>query len=180
MKVPTARWFTALVVAALLGGTLLGAWGSVRNGLGTSANECYVDLPVAATAVHGAGHLDGVRLLSVSALRSMRTGRLYRAAGALRPVPGKVCLIAYSGTFEAGKVSRSLGDQLGHVAIVAVTYPGRRLVGTLIVRRSPLQFGRSHLALATVTTDPPGRPDASSTTTGTGAAVGGAPRSSGT
>lgn len=120
---------------------------AVRSDLGTASGGCYVDLPAAAGAVHHAGHLLGVRLFSQAALRTLGRGSLYRAVSAHRPKIAQVCLVAYGGTFSATTVEKPVGRASGHLAVVAVSYPGRRVVATLLIAHLPLPFGHGHIGL---------------------------------
>lgn len=136
-----------LLGALLLGAALLGGCTSVRNDLGTSNGNCYVALPAANAAVHGKGHLEGVRLVTVAALRSYAP-RLYQAAtSAPGPEIQRVCLVAFTGSFESSAVSQPVGQGKGGQAVVELAYPDNRLVATLIVARPPVPFGHSHIGL---------------------------------
>jgi hypothetical protein len=140
------RRMRAAAAAAVLASALaLGGCASVRNELGTANSSCYIGLPEAVAAVHHRGHLVGVRLVSVTSL-AHRTPLLYAAA---RQAPGKtinqVCLVAFTGTFHNGAVDHPVGHATGHLAVVELGYPSKRLLATLIVRRLPLPFGHPHL-----------------------------------
>jgi hypothetical protein len=87
-----------------------------------------------------------VRLVTVSSLRTGGPVTLYGPASALRPKVARVCLIEYSGKYHATKVTDPLGRGSGRLAVVAVTYPGKHLVGTLILDRSPFPFSHTHIA----------------------------------
>jgi hypothetical protein len=136
-----------LLVATLLGGAVLQGCTSVRNDLGTNDSECYLAIPSASAAVHGEGHLKGVRLVSVASLRS-RARKLY---GAARSAPGprvqRVCLVAFTGRFESAGVSKPVGRREGRLAVVELSYPQSRLLATLIVSRPPFTFGHSHIGI---------------------------------
>jgi hypothetical protein len=134
--------------ALLAGGMAVAACSSVRDDLGTSSSNCYVDLAAAAAAVHGAGHLQGVRLVAVSALRSSGAQQLYQAARQAKPRPTRVCLIAYTGRFRATAVRHPLGKPTGHLAVVEVTYPGKRVIATLLSAHAPFPFPHTHVGLA--------------------------------
>ena len=132
-------------VAAIAAAALLGGCGVARNELGTVNSNCYVALPTAYAAVHHHGKLHGVRLVSVSSLRT-RAPHLYQAAKSTAPpVPRQVCLVAFSGTFTATQVREPLGKKAGILAVVEVSYPGKRLLGTLLVRHVPLTFLHTHV-----------------------------------
>lgn len=130
-------------LALALGAAALGGCAAARNELGTAASSCYVDLPVALEAVHHHGKLGGVRLVTVASLRP-HAPRLYRAALAERH-RGSVCLLAFSGDFAASRVERPIGRGTGHLAVVELAYPTKRLLATLLVLRAPLSFGHYHL-----------------------------------
>jgi len=135
---PLAATATATVVLLLSGCT------SVRNDLGTSSSVCYGSLPAATSAVHARGRLDGVRLVTVSSLKSSAP-HLYRAAISSRGgTVSKVCLVAFSGDFRRDTVTRPIGRERGSLAVVELVYPGDRLLATLLVARPPLRFGHSH------------------------------------
>lgn len=137
----TAALSAALAAVALAGCT------SVRNDLGTSNSGCFVALPAAADAVNHQGHLHGVRLVNVSSLRTSE-GRLYRAATSTPGSPiERVCLVAFTGHFEASQVSKPIGRTAGRLAVVELEYPDNRLVATLLIARPPLPFGHPHLGL---------------------------------
>lgn len=139
------RMRAAAATAVLASALALGGCASVRNDLGTANSSCYIGLPKAVVAVHHHGHLVGVRLVTVTSLVH-RSSLLYAAA---RQAPGKkvnqVCLVAFTGTFHHRAVERPLGHTHGHLAVVELGYPSKRLLATLIVRRLPLPFGHSHL-----------------------------------
>lgn len=143
-----ARRATVLLLlgVALAAGILLAGCTSARNGLGTTQSDCYVAIPAATRAVHGRGHLQGVQLEPVSALRD-HAPRLYRAATtAPKPPVARVCLVAFTGRFRAADLAEHLGDATGRLAVVELAYPGNRLLATLLVAHPPLPFGHSHIA----------------------------------
>jgi len=103
-----------------------------------------VALPAASEAVNGAGHLEGVRLVSVASLR--RTGHLYAlATSEPRLHVSHVCLVAFTGRFSASAVHKPHGRSRGRLAVVVLEYPDNALLGTVILRTVPLHFGHSHL-----------------------------------
>ncbi len=136
----------ALVAAgAVLAGAIgLGGCAAARDELGTSASDCYVDLAVAARAVHHEGRLQGVRLVSVASLRP-HAPLLYDAAKTHGKRLGDVCLVAYGGDFEKARVESPLGQSTGRLAVVELGYPGRQLLATLLVVHPPLDFEHYHL-----------------------------------
>lgn len=136
-----ARPLVAVVAAA----TLLAGCGVARNELGTVNSNCYVVLPIADGAVHHHGKLHGVRLVSVASLRA-RAPHLYEAAkSAPPPVVREVCLVAFTGKFTSSAVTDPLGKKRGVLAVVEISYPQKRLLGTLLVRKAPLTFLHTHI-----------------------------------
>lgn len=136
-----------VAAAAVLLSLLVSACSSVRNDLGTSSSVCYGALPAATSAVHGQGRLDGVRLVTVASLKDSAP-HLYRAATSVRGGGvSRVCLVAFSGRFQADEVAHPIGSDRGHLAVVELAYPGDHLVATLLVTRPPLRFGHSHVGL---------------------------------
>ena len=133
------RFGSALVACAVL----LGGCSSVRNALGTTNSPCYIALPAAEGAVHGKGHLGGVRLASVTSLPSFST--LHRAATEPEANARRVCLVAFNGNFRSSKVSRPLGLARGKLAIVVLRYPDGKVLATVILKRLDLHFGHTHL-----------------------------------
>jgi hypothetical protein len=140
------RW-AALPVAAVLLAVGLAACSSVRSDLGTTNGPCYVALPAASAAVHGQGHLAGVRLVTVSSLRHVPV--IYPVAATMRA--GRrvthVCLVAFTGHFTSGTVDEPHGRPMGHLAVVVLEYQGNELLGTVVFAHPPLRFGHTHLGL---------------------------------
>jgi hypothetical protein len=122
------------------------ACAATRNELGLNDGLCYVALPAANAAVHGRGSLIGLRLRKVSDLRVVHqlmplpTPRGHRLNSGTR-----LCLVAFRGAFAAREVHRARGREAGRVAVVVLTYPGNRVLGTVILDRPPLPFGHPHL-----------------------------------
>jgi hypothetical protein len=132
-------------IALLVG---LGACAAGRGVLGTSTSPCFIALPVAKRAVEGRGSLAGIRLVDVSGLAAGndRTLRTLLDSLPVRPVHD-VCLIAYTGGFRPGQVEM-VGrnpQNPARFAIVVVTTPKPRLLGTILVRNVPLSFYRAHV-----------------------------------
>jgi hypothetical protein len=141
------RWAAAVAVAVVVAGSLT-ACSPLRSSLGTTNGPCYIALPRASSAVHEHGHLVGVRLVSVDALRTSAPP-VYAVAVAPPPArPRHVCLVAYSGGFSSGSVRDPHGAPEGPIAIVVLLYPQSRVLGTIIVTRIPLEFGHAHLGPA--------------------------------
>src|SRR5271166_857280 len=108
-KRPGGRRGLGVLVAAVVLAAGLSACSSVHSDLGTSNGPCYVALPPASAAVHGQGHLAGVRLVTVASLRPIRL--LYPVAAVSRrgkPVT-HVCLVAFTGHFTARSVEAPRG-----------------------------------------------------------------------
>lgn len=130
--------------ALLAGAATFAGCAAARNELGTANSGCYVDLSAAIHAVHHRGRLVGVRLVSVASLRR-HAQRLFATAEARGKRPAEVCLVAFGGRFSAANVERPIGDTTGHLAVVELGYPHRKLLATLLVSHAPLPFGHSHL-----------------------------------
>jgi len=137
----------ALVVALLLGGSVIGGCTAGRSDLGTGSSVCYKGLPTAVSAVHGAGRLKGVRLVPLSTLRRFTTDLYHAARRAPGPRLTHVCLVAFSGHFTATTVEKHVGRQRGTLAVVELGYPDNRLLATLVVARQPLPFSHSSIGL---------------------------------
>ena len=128
----------------VLGSLGLGACAAARSELGTASSGCYVDLALATRAVHHRGHLEGVRLVSVTSLRT-HAPLLFKAAEVRGKRLSQVCLVGFGGKFSASHVQRPIGKTVGHLAVVELDYPNRKLLATLLVRRPPVPFGHYHL-----------------------------------
>jgi hypothetical protein len=94
--------------------------------------------------VHHHGKLQGVRLVTVGSLRG-HAPLLYRAAISTQKRTADVCLVAFGGDYLASSVSRAIGDTTGRVAVVELTYPGKRVLATLLLSRPPIPFGHFHI-----------------------------------
>ncbi len=129
------RGVGALVVAT----SLLSACSAARTGLGTTDESCYLALPVAAKAVGGHGHLSGIRKETLSGLRDVAPG-LSRHLSHDVPKGQNVCLAGYTGHFTAAGLSKPFGRQSGSLAVVVVTTPGNKLLGTLLLTKTPVRF----------------------------------------
>ena len=138
------RRLPAALAALVAAGTLLGACSSARIDVGTADESCYQALPTAAKAVGGQGHLAGVRKYTLGNLRQMAP-RLYRRLSDELPKGQAVCLAGYTGHFSAAEVEKPLGRTHGIVAVAVVTWPGDKLLGTLILEHIPVRFEHSHL-----------------------------------
>jgi hypothetical protein len=127
-----------LVVAVPLG--LAGCSGG-RESLGTTNGPCYIALPTASRAVGMSARLDGVRLMKVKAITYPRLASALRAD---HITEGRVCLVAFRGTFSAATVSRPAGRPSGHLAVVALRYPDGKLIATVLFLHFPTPVGHSH------------------------------------
>lgn len=134
----------SLAAALVLAATLLASCSSARTDFGTSDASCYLELPTASQAVGGHGHLEGVRKYSLSGLRNVAPQLYDRLAKAVSKKQG-VCIAGYTGHFTAADVSRAMGKPSGTLAVVVVTTPGNKLLGTLILTKIPVRFQHTHL-----------------------------------
>ncbi len=136
MSAPRARRLGyGLIVAA----SLLTACSAARTGQGTTAESCYLALPTAAKAVGHHGHLAGVRKFTLSGLHGVAP-RLYDHLADEVPKGQAVCVVGYTGTFDATMVAKPLGRPTGTLAVVVVTTPANKLLGTLILTKLPVRF----------------------------------------
>jgi len=133
------RGAAALAVAA---SSLLAGCSTLHQSLGTSDSPCYVALPTATAAVGEKGHFAGVRLLKVRSLPYQHLKSALHDAGL---DSGRVCLVAFTGTFSSSAVSHPSGLGSGHLAVVILRYPDGKLVATVLLHRLPTRFRHSHL-----------------------------------
>ena len=138
--VPRLGWLAAVLALGL--GSALAGCSTVHESLGTSDAPCYVALPTATKAAGKSAHFDGVRLLKVNSLRSSRLSAVLKGAGV---DSGRVCLVAFKGTFTSASVSHPSGRASGHLAVVVLRYPDGKLVSTVVFRRLPTRFAHSHV-----------------------------------
>lgn len=131
------------LVGCLLAAAFLADCTTARSDLGTSVSSCYHALPTATEAVHRRGHLLGVQEFTVGSLRRQAPS-LSRELAASAASGRRMCVVAFSGTFDASSVSAPRGHQSGHLAVVVTTTPGNHLLGTIILPRAPLRFGHPH------------------------------------
>jgi hypothetical protein len=113
-------------------------------GLGTTDESCYLQLPTAAKAVGGHGHLAGVRKYNISNLKGIAP-RLYDHLADQVPRNQAVCLAAYTGHFSSSMVTKPLGRKTGKLAVAVVTSPHNEVLGTLILNRIPVRFQHAHM-----------------------------------
>ncbi len=134
-------------VLAMVAG-LSAACTSARDTLGTNSSPCFEALPVAKAAVHGRGTFAGTRLLSAATVAKHQ--RMFQAiTGRAHVRVRDVCLVSYTGTFDALDVNALLrappNGGVGHFAVVVVSRNTNKLLGTFILASEPVRF--RHLAL---------------------------------
>lgn len=116
---------------------------AARNSLGTSSSPCFRAVPVASEAVKDQGRLAGVRLLSSRDLDKRPRLRDVLSTRAGRQVR-TVCAVAFTGSFRIGDVHDPIGHGPvggeGTFAVVCVSTPQNKLLGTIVLSRSPLPF----------------------------------------
>lgn len=137
-----ARLHSLGAVMALGLGSVVAGCSTVHESLGTSDAPCYIALPTASAAAGKSAHFDGVRLLKASAVKYPSLTLALSSAGV---DSGRVCLVAFTGTFTSASVSHPSSQASGHVAVVVLRYPNGKLVSTVVLARLPTRFGHSHL-----------------------------------
>ncbi len=137
------RLFGAWVAGLALAAAVLAGCSSARTGLGTTDESCYLALPTASKAVGGHAHLEGIRKYSISGLKSVAP-MLYDALADQVPKGQAVCIAGYTGHFTASEVTKAMGRPTGTLAVVVVTRPGNKLLGTLILSKLPVRFQHTH------------------------------------
>ena len=133
----------AWICAAVLGASLVAGCTSARAGLGTTDESCYLALPTASKAVGGHGHLAGVRKYRVADMKGLAP-RLYDYLADQAPRTQVICLAGYTGLFTSAMVEKPIGRPSGKLAVVVVTSPGNKVLGTLILKRIPVRFQHTH------------------------------------
>jgi len=130
-----------VALASLLAVALSGC-AAARDSLGTTASPCFDALAVAGNAVHHRGTFAGVVQVSLDKFKAdthlppgfSSTGRGVR----------DVCVVAYQGRFRSDQVERPIGPRpaggVGRYAIVVVSKPQNRLLGTIVRQTEPLRF----------------------------------------
>lgn len=137
------------LAAGLVGvlGLALSGCAAPHTGLGPSASSCFQALPSAEAAVHGQGHLVGLKRWP--AIRVLSLASHIRGAGGidLGGLPGTagdpsrlLCVVAFQGPFGPGQVENAQTDQGGPFALVVLTPDGEGGVRSFVVRRLPLRF----------------------------------------
>jgi hypothetical protein len=139
-----ARRSAAALLCFSLSAFTLTSCTSARDTLGTNASPCFDAIAPAEAAVHYRGTFAGVRLVSFNQFASdvHLRAELARLFG---PTVHDVCAISYRGDFRVDQVEHPLGPApaggVGHYAIVIVSKPQNRLLGTVIRLTQPLRFG---------------------------------------
>jgi hypothetical protein len=126
-----------------LGALVLAGCSSARVGLGTADESCYLALPTASKAVGGQGHLAGIRKYTITGLKGAAP-RLYDRLADQVPKGQAVCVAGYTGVFHEDMVTKPLGRSTGKLAVVVVTSPGNKVLGTLILTKIPVRFQHTH------------------------------------
>lgn len=127
----------------VLAASVFAGCSSARVGLGTTDESCYLELPTAANAVGHHGHLEGIRKYTVSGLKGIAP-RLHGFLVVHAPKTQAVCLAGYTGTFTKGMVMKPLAQETGKLAVVVVSTPGNKLLGTVILTKLPVRFLHTH------------------------------------
>jgi hypothetical protein len=147
----TGRWGTVrrrgapvvLVLCSLVVATSAGCT-SARATLGTNASPCFEALAVGEDAVHDRGSFAGVRPVSLTTVAADVNLRA-ELSGRFGATVHGVCAVSYRGNFRLDQVQRPLGPAppggVGHYAIVIVSKPQNRLLGTVVRLTQPLRFG---------------------------------------
>ena len=145
MRAP-ARWRSGVGVLVLAGCALVLAGAaagcsSPRNALGTSSSPCFRAVPVASDAVKHRGTLAGIRLVGSKQLaRRPHLHELLSARAGHHVVA--LCIVSFHGRFRLDQVERPFGHAppsgTGTYAVVVVSSPQNRLLGTLVLAHQPL------------------------------------------
>jgi hypothetical protein len=128
------RWPGA--AAAVLAAAVTAGCTTARSDLGSPVGSCYLALPAATKAVGDHGHLLGVQKFTVGSLRRQAPD-LFRDLSTSQPATQRVCVLAFSGHFNAPSVARARGLSKGRLAVVVSVTPGDRLLGTVIFAAPP-------------------------------------------
>ncbi len=137
---PATRALAACAVLVFLAASCT----SARTNLGTSDSACYLALPAATQAVGSHSRLLGAHLFTLSELRRAAPKLAARVSPEGSPKQS-VCVLAFSGDFRSNSVSKPHGQSEGPVAIVVLTRPSNKVLGTVILKRVPLRFSHSHI-----------------------------------
>jgi hypothetical protein len=139
MRYRWSRRVGLVACAVLFGASAFAGCSSARAGLGTSDESCYLAIPTATKAVGGHGHLTGIRKYTVAELKSVAP-RLYDALADQASRTQVLCLAGYTGSFTKAMVEKPIGHASGKLAVVVVTSPGNKVLGTLILEKLPVRF----------------------------------------
>lgn len=132
-------WAGAVILAA----SAFAGCSSARADLGTTDESCYLALPTASSAVGGHGHLTGIRKYRVEDMKLLAP-RLYDHLADQAPKTQVICLAGYTGHFTKAMVKKPIGRPSGTLAVVVVTSPGNKVLGTLILSKIPVRFQHTH------------------------------------
>jgi hypothetical protein len=132
-------WAGAVALAA----SVFAGCTSARSGLGTTDESCYLALPTASKAVGGHGHLTGIRKYRVADMKNLAP-HLYDYLSDQAPRNQVICLAGYTGLFSRAMVEKPIGRATGKLAVVVVTSPGNKVLGTLILKKLPVRFQHTH------------------------------------
>jgi hypothetical protein len=127
------------VAAAVLAAAVTAGCTTARSDLGSSVGSCYLALPAATKAVGGHSHLLGVQQSTVGSLRR-QSPNLLRDLSTTPSSGQRVCVLAFSGHFDAPSVARARGLSEGRLAVVVSVTPGNRLLGTVIFAAPPFRM----------------------------------------
>ena len=137
------RLVSSIAACTVVAGLAVGCT-SPRSDLGTSDSSCYLALPVAVKAVGSHARLLGAHLFTLAELRK-KAPRLVARMQPKGSPHQQICVLAFSGHFTTGELSKPHGRPAGPVAIVVLTSPSNAPLGTLILKRVPLRFSHSHV-----------------------------------
>jgi len=128
----------------VLAATVLTGCTTARSDLGSPVGPCFQALPAATKAIGGHGHLLGVQPFTVGTL-ARQAPHLFRDLSTAQPSGQRICVLAFSGHFEAHSVQRARGRSTGRLAVVVTTTSGSRLLGTVIFTNPPFHLGPQKL-----------------------------------
>jgi hypothetical protein len=137
----------SLILTAVLLGLASSASACTSGGsiLGTRDSACFRALPVARRDVGTRAKFAGVRHLPSSVLLAELKRHHPRAGGvpeALEANRGAACLVAFEGHFVPASVGHPWAPHSGpyRVAVVIVDEPNDRVLATVLLRSTPLDF----------------------------------------
>jgi hypothetical protein len=143
----------SMIVVGLLFGVASAVSACTSGGsiLGTRESACFRVLPSARTAVGTAPKFAGVRHLAPGVLlEDLRRHHQASAAtvpAALEANRGAACLVAFLGRFTPKDVRQAWAPHAGpyHVAIVIVDEANERVLSTVLLHATPLDFTHKFL-----------------------------------